>query len=206
MTLRKTQTHRLPTGEREIAIGGHVAGIDEAGRGCLAGPVCAAAVILPPHLLTEDLGFRDSKLLSAKKRAVLAQLIQREAQVGIALVSSQDIDRINILNAAMRAMAKAVAALPSPPDHCLIDGNRVPGELACPATAVIGGDRLCFSIAAASIIAKTHRDALMQQLHKAYPAYEWARNAGYGTRAHLKALELVGPSPHHRRSFKPLRQ
>lgn len=194
-----------PTAHYENCHGGIVAGVDEVGRGCLAGPVCAAAVILPDHLLKTDIGIRDSKCLARRKREAIAAQLKDEAHVGIGLVSVEDIDRLNILNAALLAMTKAVRALPCQPAHCLIDGNRLPHDLPCPATAVVKGDQHSLSIAAASIIAKTHRDALMQQLHAEHPAYGWAANAGYGTKAHLNALALVGPTRHHRRSFKPLR-
>ncbi|MEM9288604.1 MAG: ribonuclease HII [Pseudomonadota bacterium] len=193
-----------PHAKLEAARSAPVAGVDEVGRGCIAGPVCAAAVILPPSLLSSDIGIKDSKLLSAKKRSALAEVIWAEAEVGLALIDAPQIDEMNILRAALLAMARAVADLPKEPAHCLIDGNQLP-DLPMPATAVVGGDRQSISIAAASIIAKTHRDALMQQLHVTYPAYGWDKNAGYGTKTHREALALVGPSPQHRRSFKPLR-
>ncbi|MEM1019466.1 MAG: ribonuclease HII [Pseudomonadota bacterium] len=193
-----------PHAKLEAAHPSPVAGVDEVGRGCIAGPVCAAAVILPPSLLSSDIGIKDSKLLSAKKRSALAEVIWAEAEVGLALIDAPQIDEMNILRAALLAMARAVADLPKEPAHCLIDGNQLP-DLPMPATAVVGGDRQSISIAAASIIAKTHRDALMQQLHVTYPAYGWDKNAGYGTKTHREALALVGPSPQHRRSFKPLR-
>lgn len=194
-----------PTNAYEVAVGGIVAGVDEVGRGCLAGPVYAAAVILPSDLLTRDIGLRDSKLLTKAKRESLAAAVRAHAHVGIGSASVEEIDEINILQAAMLAMARAVAALPQMPDHCLIDGNRAP-EISVPTTCIIKGDQHSRSIAAASIIAKTVRDAKMQQLGAAYPHYGWGQNAGYGTRAHLDALALVGPSPHHRMTFKPLRQ
>ncbi|MEM7571010.1 MAG: ribonuclease HII [Pseudomonadota bacterium] len=149
-----------PTSEHERRCGGLVAGVDEAGRGCLAGPVYAAAVILPDHLLSSDIGIRDSKLLSAPKREALAERIQQEAVWAVASIDPAEIDEINILNAAMKAMAQAVQGLSKTPTHCLIDGNRLPADLPCPATAVIGGDRQCVSIAAASILAKPPRTLL----------------------------------------------
>lgn len=194
-----------PTNTFERAIGGVVAGVDEVGRGCLAGPVYAAAVILPPHLLDRDIGLRDSKLLPAKKREALAAILHEQAAVGIGSASVAEIDEINILQAAMLAMARAVKALRVKPNHCLIDGNRAP-DIPFDTTCIIKGDTKSRSIAAASIAAKTVRDAKMQQLHAAFPHYGWDTNAGYGTRAHLDALALVGATPHHRMSFKPLRQ
>lgn len=195
----------IPTNHYESRIGGVVAGVDEVGRGCLAGPVYAAAVILPPDILSEDIGLRDSKLLSRTMRETLAALLKDRAQVGIGSASVKEIDDINILQAAMLAMTRAIDALPAAPGHCLIDGNRAPNT-AVPTTCIVKGDQHSRSIAAASIIAKTVRDAKMQQLDAAYPHYGWAQNAGYGTRTHLEALSVVGPSPHHRMTFKPLRQ
>lgn len=193
-----------PTWALEAGIGGCVAGVDEVGRGCIAGPVYAAAVILPEHLRSADLGIRDSKQLSKSKREALAHRLNAEAIVGLGSASVAEITQINILQAALLAMRRAVDALRIPPQHCLIDGNQTP-ELGVPATCVIQGDQKSISIAAASIVAKTARDAKMQQLHHAYPHYDWDQNAGYGTPAHRKALSVVGPSPHHRMSFKPLR-
>lgn len=197
--------HPAPNDHFERNIGGVIAGVDEVGRGCLAGPVYAAAVILPPALLSADIGLRDSKQISKLKREALAQRLQQEAYTGIGFASVAEIDDINILQAALLAMARAVAALPMVPDHCLVDGNKAP-PIRLPATCIIKGDQKSRSIAAASIVAKTARDAKMQQLHAAHPHYGWDTNAGYGTQVHRDALALVGPSPHHRMSFKPLRQ
>jgi len=179
-----------------------VAGVDEVGRGPLAGPVTAAAVILDPACVPE--GLNDSKLLRPERRAELAALLADCAEIAVAHASVEEIDRLNILQAAHLAMRRAVAALPRAADHLLIDGNRVPDALPCPAEAVIKGDSLCFSIAAASIVAKTARDRLMVDLAQQFPGYGWETNAGYGSRQHLDALQRLGATPHHRRSFKPV--
>lgn len=181
---------------------GPVAGVDEVGRGPLAGPVTAAAVILDPGAIPH--GLNDSKTLTAKRRAALAEEIHHVATVSIAWASVAEIDRINIRNASLLAMTRAIAHLPTPAAHALIDGNAVPPELACEATAVIKGDAKSVSIAAASIIAKEARDALMRELDAGFPGYGWARNAGYPTAAHLEALQHLGVTPHHRRSFAPV--
>lgn len=178
-----------------------VCGVDEAGRGPLAGPVVAAAVILDPAHLPP--GLDDSKKLTAKKREALYGLIRAQAQVGVGMASVEEIDRINILAASMLAMSRAVAALPSAPAHALIDGNRSP-ELACPATPVVKGDSRSLSIAAASIVAKVTRDRMMIEMAAEFPAYGFERHMGYGTKQHLDALENAGPCPHHRKSFAPV--
>lgn len=181
----------------------HVAGVDEAGRGCLAGPVVAAAVILPQDLLLP--GVQDSKTLSAEGRAAVRSTIEAHAlAIGIGQCSPAEIDRLNILWAAMEAMRRAVAGLIPAAQFVLIDGNQaIPG---CPAPhrTLVKGDRRSHSIAAASILAKETRDALMVQLDAAYPMYGWARHKGYPTAAHYAALRTHGPSPHHRRSFRLL--
>ncbi|MEM6547535.1 MAG: ribonuclease HII [Pseudomonadota bacterium] len=188
---------------REAAIAGPVAGIDEAGRGPWAGPVMAAAVILPPDRFPP--GLDDSKRLSAAMREKLYDAVRAEAvATGIGLAEVEEIDRLNILAATELAMCRAVAALGIRPVACLVDGNRVPKALPVPGRAVIGGDRLAASIAAASILAKVTRDRLMISLAAAFPDYGWERNKGYGTAAHRNALERYGVSPHHRRSFKPI--
>ncbi len=179
-----------------------VAGVDEVGRGPLAGPVTAAAVILDPACVPD--GLKDSKLLRPERRAELAALLADCAEIAVAHASVEEIDRLNILQAAHLAMRRAVAALPRAADHLLIDGNRVPDALPCPAEAVIRGDSLCFSIAAASIVAKTARDRIMVDLAQQFPGYGWETNAGYGSRQHLEALQRLGATPHHRRSFKPV--
>jgi ribonuclease HII len=179
-----------------------VAGVDEVGRGPLAGPVTAAAVILDPAHIPA--GLNDSKRLTAAARRRLAAEIHTSARVAIAHVGVADIDRLNILRASHLAMAQAVAALGA--DHALIDGNLVPRDLCCAATAITGGDARCLSIAAASIVAKVARDALMVDLAQQHPGYGWERNAGYGTPAHLAALRTLGVTPWHRRSFAPVHQ
>lgn len=179
-----------------------VAGVDEVGRGPLCGPVTAAAVILDPLNIPE--GLNDSKKLTAKRREVLYDVLMQCAQVSIAHASVEEIDDINILRASHLAMERAVAGLRQMPDHVLIDGNMIPRGLTIPATAVIKGDAKSLSIAAASIMAKTCRDRLMMDLAQQYPGYGWEKNAGYPTAVHLKALQELGVTPHHRRSFKPV--
>ena len=181
---------------------GLACGVDEAGRGPLAGPVVAAAVILDPARPIE--GLNDSKKLSAKRREILAFEIRSKALAwAIAEASVEEIDRINILQASLLAMQRAVDALGVQPSHALIDGNRCP-QLACPAQAIVGGDGLVASIAAASILAKTYRDAGMLELHAVYPQYGFDRHMGYPTAAHLAALREHGVSPVHRRSYAPV--
>ena len=180
------------------------AGVDEVGRGCLAGPVYAAAVILPEH--HGIVGLRDSKQLTAARRESLAPQIQGRAlawAIGIATV--EEIDRINILRATFLAMARAVQALSPRPDLCLVDGNQVP-ELGCAVRTVIGGDATVESIMAASIVAKVARDAALVRLDAHYPGYGLARHKGYGTPQHLDALRALGPSREHRMSFAPCAQ
>jgi ribonuclease HII len=186
-----------------------VAGVDEAGRGPLAGPVVAAAVLFPyPDLKTaipkELLALNDSKVLSSKKRGLLRPVIESfpGIRIGVGVVESPDIDRINILNATHQAMAKALQDLNA--DLALVDGLPVKG-LPCPSQAIVKGDKLCFSISAASIIAKETRDDLMRELDETYPVYGFAKHKGYGTKRHLAALREHGPCPAHRRSFAPVR-
>ncbi len=182
----------------------HIAGVDEAGRGPLAGPVVAAAVILP---LDQDFpGIDDSKRLSAKKRERLFEEIHAAAiGVGVGMVGPGEIDALNIRKASLLAMKKAVMALPAAPDFCLVDGrDEIP--FAIPQAPVIKGDRRSLSVAAASIIAKVTRDRLMCAYHEQYPGYGFDRNMGYGTRQHREALKRIGPSPIHRRSFRGVLQ
>jgi len=179
-----------------------IAGIDEVGRGPLCGPVTAAAVILDPQNIPA--GLNDSKKLSAKRREALYDLLLKCATVSIAHATVQEIDTLNILRASHLAMERAVEGLPQPPDHILVDGNLIPHGLTIPATAVIKGDAKSVSIAAASIMAKTVRDRLMVDLAQQYPGYGWDKNAGYPTAVHLEALQKLGVTPHHRRSFKPV--
>ena len=180
----------------------YVIGVDEVGRGPLAGPVVAAAVRLDPNNIPS--GLNDSKKLSAKRRDELTALLHAQADVSIAQASVAEIDRLNILHAAMLAMERAVAGLPVRPDHALIDGNRVPPALAAIGQALVKGDARSLSIAAASIVAKTSRDKLMVDLAQQHPGYGWERNAGYPTKQHLEALQNIGLTPHHRCSFKPV--
>jgi ribonuclease HII len=179
-----------------------IAGVDEVGRGPLCGPVTAAAVILDPSNIPD--GLNDSKKLTAKRRAVLYDILLDCAEVSIAHASVEEIDQLNILRASHLAMERAVAGLPRTPDHLLIDGNMIPRGLTIPAQAVIKGDAKSVSISAASIMAKICRDRLMVDLAQQYPGYGWEKNAGYPTAVHLKALQELGVTPHHRRSFKPV--
>ncbi len=179
-----------------------IAGVDEAGRGPLAGPVVASAVVLDTGNIPA--GLNDSKALSAKKRGAALDMILATADVGIGVASVEEIDEINILRASHLAMVRAIEALSSPPDHVLIDGNLVPRELSLPATPIVKGDSRSLSIAAASIVAKTRRDAIMWDLAQQYPGYGWERNQGYPTKCHKEALRNLGVTPHHRRSFKPV--
>lgn len=190
-----------------------IIGVDEAGRGPLAGPVVAAAVALDAALIT---GLDDSKRLSGKARAALEIQIKAQCRWAIGVVHPPEIDRINIFMATMQAMTMAVAALcaetgdGASPHEVLIDGNLTPhgriGEWCWPARAIVGGDALEPCISAASIIAKEHRDRLMRALAVDFPQYGWATNMGYGTREHLAALQCHGPTPFHRRSFRPVAQ
>jgi ribonuclease HII len=192
----------------ESALSGVICGIDEVGRGPLAGPVVAAAVVLPamlPALLLTDLD--DSKLLSAAKRGALLRVIVAAARIGIGMADVAEIDRLNILRATFLAMARALAALQAdggpPVDWALVDGNQEP-PLGCRVQCVVKGDRRSLSIASASVVAKEHRDALMRDLAVAFPGYGWERNVGYGTSEHREALCRLGLTPHHRRSFAPI--
>lgn len=179
-----------------------VAGVDEVGRGPLAGPVTAAAVILDPAAIPP--GLNDSKMLTARARTVLNDAILSCAEVSIAHASVEEIDALNILRAAHLAMERAVAGLCRRPDHVLIDGNLVPRDLTTPAEAIVKGDARSLSIAAASIVAKTCRDRIMRDLAQHYPGYGWETNAGYPSKSHKEALRHLGVTPHHRRSFKPV--
>ncbi|QFU15828.1 ribonuclease HII [Microvirga thermotolerans] len=180
-----------------------IAGLDEVGRGPLAGPVVAAAVVL--DLENVPSGLADSKALTAQKREALFAEILATAQVGVASVSHAEIDAINIRRASLQAMCRALAALPCTPDMALVDGNDPP-DLPCSVEAIVKGDSRIASIAAASIVAKVIRDRLMARLHGSYPAYGFATNAGYSTKTHLSVLASEGPCPFHRMSFAPLRQ
>jgi len=190
---------------------GVIAGVDEAGRGPLAGPVVAAAVVLGPDA---PMGLDDSKKLTARRRAALEPHIKATCQWGLGVVGVEDIDRLNIFGATMLAMTMAVAQLceriGGDPGEVLIDGNLTPAgrcaQWRWKARALVGGDGIERCISAASILAKEHRDRIMRQLADAHPHYGWERNAGYGTREHIAALHRHGPTPHHRRSFAPVAQ
>lgn len=186
-----------------IEVGRCEAGCDEAGRGCLAGAVFAAAVILPPDFRNELLN--DSKQLSEKQRYALRPIIEQEATAwAVGIVSPEEIDRINILNASFLAMHRAIEQLNVPPEHLLIDGNRFKKYRETPHTCVVKGDGKYLSIAAASVLAKTYRDDYMLDLHRKYPMYQWDRNKGYPTKAHREAIRLHGTSPYHRMTFQLL--
>ncbi len=177
------------------------AGCDEAGRGCLCGPVSCAAVILPPDFECAELN--DSKQLSEKKRAALRPFIEEHALAwAVVMVEADEIDRINILNASITGMHRALAQLSVTPQHILVDGNKFKPFRDIPHTTVVKGDATYMSIAAASILAKTHRDELMERLALSYPGYAWEVNKGYPTKAHRAAIAELGPTPLHRRSFR----
>ena len=176
------------------------AGCDEAGRGCLAGSVFAAAVILPPDFKNDDLN--DSKQLSEKKRYALRRVIEREAIAwAVGIVTPEEIDKINILKASFLAMHRAIDQLAVKPEHLLIDGNRFTPYPDIAHTTVVKGDGKYLSIAAASILAKTYRDDYMDELAKEYPDYHWTENKGYPTKAHREAIRAVGITPYHRKTF-----
>ena len=200
---------RRPTFEREAALWNAgrtlVAGIDEAGRGPLAGPVVAAAVVFPAGQKAIR-GLRDSKMLPPERRERLATVVRaRAVAVGVGAASVREIDRFNIRRATILAMQRALARLGLPPQEVLVDGLAVP-ELGCAHVAIVDGDACCQSIAAASVVAKTVRDRLMRRLGARYPAYAWDENKGYGTPEHLDALQTLGPTRHHRMSFEPVSQ
>ena len=192
--------------EVELSRRGYIrlAGLDEAGRGPLAGPVVAAAVILPTGGCIE--GVRDSKQLTALKREELFRVIESRAiDYGIGIIDNQVIDRINILQATCLAIREALLALEEPPDFLLIDALNLPG-MAVPQLAIVKGDALCFSIAAASILAKVTRDRLMMEYHQIYPHYKFLAHKGYGTAEHLRLLKEYGPCQIHRRSFRGIKE
>lgn len=197
---RRSQPEQLPLAWHAAAL---VAGVDEAGRGPLAGPVVAAAVILDPSRPVE--GLADSKALTARQRERLEGLIRQRARcVAIGQASVEEIDALNILQATMLAMRRAVEALQLPAQRVRVDGNRLP-MLAVPAEAIVRGDATVPEISAASVLAKVHRDRLCEALDRAWPDYGFAVHKGYGTRAHLEALARHGACPAHRRSFAPVR-
>lgn len=179
-----------------------IVGVDEVGRGPLAGPVVAAAVWLDPDHIPE--GLNDSKALTAKRREALYTEIFTKADVSIASCSVEEIDDINILQASLRAMERAVVGLKVKADYVLVDGNKVPPAFGLDAEAIVKGDARSMSISAASIVAKIWRDRLMVDLAQQYPGYGWEKNAGYGTKIHMEGLRNLGVTPLHRRSFKPV--
>ncbi|MBR1777734.1 MAG: ribonuclease HII [Alphaproteobacteria bacterium] len=191
------------------AAAGLIAGIDEAGRGPWAGPVVAGAVIFPDLQISASLASKldDSKKLTAAKReALFEELHASNAFISYGSASVEEIDRLNILQATFLAMRRAVESLPQKPDFALIDGNKVPPNLPCPAQFLIKGDALSLSVAAASIIAKVTRDRLMSELAKEFPYYGWEKNAGYGTKAHQEGLKAHGICVHHRKSYAPIKE
>jgi ribonuclease HII len=195
----------MPDFSLELAAGNIVAGIDEAGRGPWAGPVVAGAVILNPATLPENLrqGLDDSKKLKPARREELFEVLQDHSDFGVGIAEVDEIDDVNILQATLNAMGRALKGLEGTPDVALVDGNRPP-KLPCEVQCIIKGDGLSLSIAAASIIAKVTRDRMMADLAENYPGYGWERNAGYGTKAHQEGLKRLGVTPHHRKSFKPI--
>ncbi len=195
----------MPDFSLEEECGGLVAGVDEAGRGPWAGPVISAAVILPRELRAElKGGLDDSKKLTPQKRSALFTLLQCCADIGIGAASVAEIECQNILGATLLSMTRAITGLDTAPHRVLIDGNHLPKNIACPGQAVVKGDSISLSIAAASIVAKVTRDKIMSTLAVRYPVYGWEKNAGYGTRQHQRGLSNHGISPHHRRSFAPI--
>jgi ribonuclease HII len=180
----------------------YVAGVDEVGRGPLAGPVTAAAVILDPDQI--PLGLNDSKKLSVKRRIIIEADICRMAEVSVAHATVDEIDALNILRASHLAMRRAIDGLARRPDHLLVDGNMIPRGLTLSAEALVKGDARSLSIAAASIVAKVARDRIMCELAADFPGYGWDSNAGYPTKSHKQALVRLGVTPHHRVSFKPV--
>jgi ribonuclease HII len=186
-------------------IEGWIAGVDEAGRGPLAGPVVVAAVILDPARPIR--GLNDSKVLSEARRDALAPEIREHALAySICVVEAEEIDRLNILRASLTGMSRALRALPVAPALALIDGNRLPDDLPCRGRAIVGGDASEPSISAASILAKTERDRIMRELDSSYPGYGFAQHKGYPTAAHISALQLLGACIQHRRSFAPVKR
>ena len=180
----------------------YIAGVDEVGRGPLAGPVTAAAVILDPDHIPP--GLNDSKKLSAKRRIIIEADIWRMAEVSVAHATVDEIDALNILRASHLAMRRAIDSLARRPDHLLVDGNMIPRGLTLSAKALVKGDARSLSIAAASIVAKVARDRIMCELAADFPGYGWDSNAGYPTKSHKQALVRLGVTPHHRVSFKPV--
>jgi len=203
----------MPDFELEKIYDGMIVGIDEAGRGPWAGPVAAGAVIFKTRDLPQDLleGLNDSKKLSPQKREKMYQRLREEetngkVAIGIGLASCREIDEMNILQATFLAMSRAVKQLEISPNFALVDGNRMPHNMPCPAQTVVKGDAKSYSIAAASIVAKVYRDRLMCRLAQTYPQYGFEKNAGYGTAQHIEALKKYGVTPEHRMSYKPIKE
>jgi len=198
----------MPSFEFEMRIVGRVAGIDEAGRGPLAGPVTAAAAVIDRAAATAGLLslIDDSKKLTETQREAAYQAMIDSGCVSFAIAEAtvEEIDRLNILQATFLAMRRALTALAVRPERVLVDGNKLPPGLGCAAESIVGGDSRSFSIAAASIFAKVSRDRLMARLAERFPGYGWESNRGYGSEQHLQALKQLGPTPHHRMSFAPL--
>ena len=196
--------HRWSPLERELrqSAGPLVAGMDEVGRGPLAGPVVACVVVMPPDARAIA-GVNDSKQLAARERERLSRIIRARALAfALGAASVHEIDELNIYKATVLAMRRALRRLPLEPDHLIVDGKPI-RTLGVPHTAVVGGDARCYSVACASIVAKVTRDRLMHALARRYPGYQWDRNVGYGTPAHLEGLSTQGATVHHRRSFLP---
>ena len=191
----------IPDFTIEEKFGGLVCGVDEVGRGALCGPVVAAAVILDKHNYPD--GINDSKLLSRSKREGLHTELLRSASIGLGSAQVGEVEQLNVLNAALLAMERAVSNLCLMPEMALVDGNRIP-KLVCPAQSVVGGDSKSISIAAASIVAKVTRDKLMAKLASQHPGYGWETNSGYGTPQHIEAIRTAGITRHHRRGFRPV--
>lgn len=191
---------------------GLVIGVDEVGRGPLAGPVVACACVLPDKNLPCDIipHITDSKKISPAKRIQLYPHLQRHTLYAFGICDVDEIDTLNILNATMCAMTRAITSVmditPTPAQHVLIDGNRIPHNCPLPATPIVKGDTISVSIACASILAKVYRDTLMQDLAKHYPVYHWQDNAGYGTAQHRRAIQTHGITPHHRKTFSPIKE
>ena len=198
-----------PTLEVETALWNQgqsrVAGVDEAGLGCLAGPIVAAAVLLPPFCTMIE-GVRDSKLLSLPQREKLFDQVREQAiAVGVGIATVREIEQINVLRASYLAMQRALARI-KPFDHALIDGRPIKHADLGSHTAIIDGDAICYAIACASIIAKVRRDRFMKKLSNRYPGYGWERNVGYGTKQHTQAIQDLGVTPHHRKTYAPVQQ
>ncbi len=195
----------------ENTYDGGVIGVDEVGRGPLAGPVVACACVVPNKTLPDALlqTITDSKQMNDTSRRRLYLLLRTHTLYAFGVCSVAEIEAMNILNATMTAMNRAIDALiplcPEPPAHILIDGNRTPPDTALPATPIVKGDSISITIASASILAKVYRDSLMQRYARHYPVYDWHKNAGYGTKAHIEAIKTHGITPHHRLSFNPIR-